>query len=163
MWVLCIFPFFFRPPTGEEKTYFLFCPLPLEPCLSSQVTIEISWASVLWGRGDKSKRAEWVPFCQVFLPAPSNPSTQLTKGVAIELKSHATHSFVCKGKKLFFFLRSDISKRTPSPGSFVRTLSQKNSKRKMVFTVLTKSTLYVVWNVKATPLIAWRRYRYVQH
>lgn len=54
-------------------------------------------------------------FCQVFLPAPSNPSTQLTKGVTIELKSHATHSFVCTGKKLFFFLRSEISKRGEHP------------------------------------------------
>lgn len=75
------FPFFFRPPAGEGKSYVLFCPLPLEPWLSSQVTIEISWAlacSVRKGRqeqkGGMSAFLSGLPFF------PSHPLHPVNEG-----------------------------------------------------------------------------------
>ena len=90
-----LFPFFFRPPTGEGKTYFLF----LSPT-SRTVTFfagyhrNILSISLFCEEGEtRAKGRNECLFVRSSSSSPPTPSTQLTKGVTLELKSYAIQSF----------------------------------------------------------------------
>lgn len=77
----CAFFPFFSVPTGEEKTYFLFCPLPLVPWLPSQVTIEISCASACSvGKGRQEQKGGMSAFLSGLPSRPFQPLHPVNEG-----------------------------------------------------------------------------------
>lgn len=98
------FPFFFRPPTGEEKTYFLFCPLPLEPWLSSQVTIEISWASACSVRKGRQEQKGGMSAFLLGLPSrPFQPLHPVNEGCYLRIEEPCYTLFCLQRKEVILF------------------------------------------------------------
>lgn len=98
------FPFSSVPQRARKKTYFLFCPLPLEPWLSSQVTIEISWASAYSVRkGRQEQKGGMSAFLSGLPSRPFQPLHPVNEGCYLRIEEPCYTLFCLYRKEVILF------------------------------------------------------------